>query len=121
MITEIYTRQEDDPHYEGPIIETSDRIEGILAKVRMILGTRHGDIMGDYNFGVDLERMVFMTAKSQSDMEGIINEQLNLYLGADSKYKVYAKVNFGHHMDGYDYAVVDIYVNDNKVQGFMVD
>lgn len=121
MIREIYTRQSDDPNFVGNIIETSDRVEKILAKVRMILGTKHGDIIGDYNFGVDLERMVFMSSESQQDIEKEINDQFQLYMGADPKYKVSAKVNFGHHADGYDYAVVDVYVNDMRIQGFMVD
>lgn len=121
MIKEIYTRQEIDPDYEGPLLETSDKLNSVLTKVRTILGTKHGEVMGEYNFGVDLERMVFSTIASQADMESIINEQFNKYIGMDPEYNVIAKVKFGHHVDGYDYATIDISVNNVKIQTFMID
>jgi len=121
MIREIYTRQENDPNYEDGILETTETIEEIMAKIRMILGTKNGDILGAYNFGVDLERMVFMSAQSQHDMEDEINKAFQQYINANEMYKVYAKISFGHQIDGgYDYAIVDIYVNDRRIQGFEV-
>ena len=59
MIKEIYCRMPSDPNYNGDILTTSDEIERILQQIRVILGTKPGEVLGDPNFGCDLEDYVF--------------------------------------------------------------
>lgn len=121
MINEIYTRQTDDPDYAGNLIESENKLESVLSKVRMILGTNRGDVLGEYEFGVDLQKLVFSTTKTHTDIENIINDAFNRYINRDSEYTVVAKVQLGKHGDGYDYALVDVQINNISAQKFMVD
>lgn len=122
MLREIYTRPSNDPQYEENTLETRTELDAVLAKVRMILGTTHGEVLGDYNLGIDLERIVFTTKASSTALEQEIADQISRYLNYTGKYTVTPKVRFGHHTDGYDYAVIDIYVNNGILaQRFMVD
>lgn len=122
MLREIYTRPSNDPQYEENTLETRTELDAVLAKVRMILGTTHGEVLGDYNLGIDLERIVFTTKASSTALEQEIADQISRYLNYTGKYTVTPKVRFGHHAEGYDYAVIDIYVNNGILaQRFMVD
>ena len=122
MIRELYTRPSTDPQYEKETIESRSELENLLAKVRMILGTTHGEVLGDYNLGIDLEKLVFTTNLPVASLEQEIADQFSKYVNYTGRYSVTPKVKFGHHADGYDYAVIDIYVNDGILaQRFMVD
>jgi hypothetical protein len=122
MIRELYTRSIDDPQYDDKSIESRTELDAILAKVRMILGTTHGEVLGDYNLGLELEKWIFTTNMPVVAIEQEIMDQLSTYVNYSSRYSVIPKVRFGHHVDGYDYAIIDIYVNDGILaQRFMVD
>jgi len=121
MIREIYTRSADDPAFDPTVIEVTDPLEMLLTKIRMVLGTSNGEVLGDYSMGIGLEEMVFKTKMSSSEVEKKIQTQFDEYVNGDGGYKVSAKVKFGHHADGYDYATVDIYVNDLRIQGYLID
>ena len=58
-INEIYIKNPNDTTYQDNILEHSDIYESILAKIRMILETRTGEVLGDANFGVNLKNMFF--------------------------------------------------------------
>ena len=60
MIKEIYTRSQNDNLYVD-ILEHNNDIESILSQIRLILGTRRGEVLGNYNFGCGIEDLVFST------------------------------------------------------------
>ena len=35
-------------------METEDEAEQILQQIKMVLGTRQGNVLGSYDFGIDL-------------------------------------------------------------------
>jgi hypothetical protein len=59
MLKEIYCRNENDPKYVNTILETTDAIEALLTKLRMILFTARGEVLGYPNLGLDLDSMLF--------------------------------------------------------------
>ena len=87
----------------------------------MILGTRKGQVLGEYDFGVDLEYMVFNTRAAAGEVQSKINEQIYKYVKHSDKIVISTDVNFGDSGMGYDYAVVDIYINGGKAIGFLID
>lgn len=121
MIREIYTRDSGDPAYEDAKVETNGTLEILLSKIRMLLGTDKGEVLGEYNLGLNLEDLVFKTRQNAASIEKTIQEQLGMYVAGYDGYKIYPSVKFGHHKDGYDYAIIDIKINDVRVQSFLVD
>lgn len=121
MTKEIYTRTVDDPYYEAGIIDFSNEIESKITKIRTLLSTKPGDVLGDYNFGIDLDYLVFNTKASASDVKQRIDEKLAKYVPNTSNVTVSTEVSFGHSGYGYDYAVIDIYINGTKAVGLLVD
>ena len=121
MVKEIYIRTPNDPNYEEGVIEYSNEVESAISQIRMILETHNGEVLGAYNFGIDLDYLVFNTIRDSFSIEKEIQEQLSLYAHISKNLSVDVKVNFGNSNEGYDYAVVDVYLNGVKSVGFVVD
>jgi hypothetical protein len=119
MIHEIYNRSPQDPNYVFGVLEHSDAIESIITKIKMILSTSQGQVLGDLNFGVGLEDLVFETRINKMELEEKIKSQIMQYVDESKDYKIVPQVSFGR-ADGYDYAVIDIFINDQKVVGILV-
>ena len=69
MIQEIYIRDPEDPNFKINVLDHSDPIESIISKMRMIFGTRQGQVLGDLNFGIGLEDKVFETRVNKIQLE----------------------------------------------------
>jgi hypothetical protein len=121
MLKEIYIRDESDPFYDPNMIDYTNEVENVISQIRMILGTKPGEMLGDYNFGVDLEYIIFNTRKSAEELADKIREQINVYVHHSSKISVDVDVNFGDSGRGYDYGIIDILINGSKAIGFLVD
>ena len=122
MVNEIFIREETDPYYVDGVLETGNTTEKIISKIRMFLGTVPGDVLGDDNFGIDIEYLVFNTKQSAKEIEKQINERLLSYLGNIGNVSVDVNVSFGQDINGgSDYAVIDFSLNGVKSIGILVD
>lgn len=119
MIQEIYIRNPEDPNFKLNVLDHSDPIESIISKIKVIFGTRQGQVIGDLNFGLGIEDLVFETRVNKLRLEEDIKRQINQYVTESSEYKIEPKVSFGK-ADGYDYCVIDIYINEQKTFGILV-
>ena len=119
MIRDIYIRNPEDPNYVYGVLEHSDAIESIITKVKMILGTTPGQIFGDLGFGVGIEDLIFETKINKKDLEEKIQMQFERYISETKDYQIRSNVQFGK-AEGYDYAVIDIYVSNEKVVGLLI-
>jgi len=119
MIKEIYTRSPEDPNYVYGLYETEDAIERIITKIKMILGTRQGQVLGDVNFGVSIEDLVFETRINKFELEEKIRKQIFQYVAEASEYKIDPKVSFGK-AEGYDYCIIDFFINNVKAVGVLI-
>lgn len=119
MIKDLYTRNPNDPGFNPNKLENSDPIEAIITKIKMILGTAPGQVFGEMKFGLDIESLIFQTNINEFNLESKIKEQINAYIAETSDYKIDVKVQFGK-AEFYDYAIIDIYINNEKVVGIQV-
>ena len=76
---DFYIIGPDDPTYNSQLIE-DDIIEVIIQKYKSIIFTNKGDVLGDPNFGADLELLLFETKVSEEFVSRIITEQINQYI-----------------------------------------
>jgi len=119
MIRDLYTRNPEDPNFVYGILEHSNPIESIITKIKMILGTRQGQVLGDLNFGVGIEDLIFETKINKTQVEEKIINQFNQYIVETKDFKIIPQVSFGKG-EGYDYAVIDIYIDDQRIIGILV-
>jgi hypothetical protein len=118
-VKEIYIRNPEDPNYQYNVFSHSDPIESIISKVKMILGTTQGQILGDINFGVGIEDLIFETKINKVELEEKILKQIQQYVSESSQFKIQPSVSFGK-ADGFNYAIIDIFINDQKSIGILI-
>lgn len=120
MIKDLYIRTPDDPNYREDVLDHSSPIESIITKIRMILNTRQGQIFGDINFGVGIEELVFETRVNKSQLQERISSQISQYVSESADYTITPQVQFGK-ADGYDYCVIDFFIDGEKTFGVLVN
>lgn len=120
MIKDLYIRIPSDPSYNPSILDTSNEIEHIISKIKMILSTYPSTVLGDVSFGVGIEELVFQTNISSYKLEEMINKQIKEYVSEYSDYNISSAVSFGRTED-YDYCVIDIKLNGEPVAGILVN
>ena len=124
MIQEIYIGIPNTNQYKEKTIEITDDIETILQRIRMVLGTRKGIVLGDTDFGMNIEDYLFDMNFSEEKIRKEILYQIAKYVSptVGPRYSIDVKVNFGKNtVEGYDYMVIDIYINQQKLLGFLVN
>ena len=58
-LRDFYTRTLDDPKYLGDRVEISDDLESTIQQVKMTLFTKKGEVLGEPDFGLDLNKYLF--------------------------------------------------------------
>jgi phage baseplate assembly protein W len=112
-IKEIYIKNPNDSTYQDNLLEHSDIYESILAKIRMILETRTGEVLGDANFGVNLEEYVFSLNASNETIKRKIKDQIYYYIPEALVVPIDVDVSFVK--DKYnDVCIVDISIDGQK-------
>ena len=121
MIKEIYTILTSDRNYKLQL-DTNDEIVKILQQIRMVLGTRPGEVLGDINFGLNLNQYLFNLSYNQSEIRELVNNAVLTRISYDStQYTVSVDVKFGQdHYNHSDYALIDIIINQKRCLGIVV-
>jgi hypothetical protein len=120
MISDIYIRNPEDPNFQYGVLEHSDPIESILSKIKMLFGTRSGEVFGDLGFGLGIEDLIFETRINKVELEEKIKQQFDRYISESTDFKITPSVSFGK-ADGYDYAIIDVFIDDERVIGILIN
>jgi hypothetical protein len=78
--TDFYVIDKTDPSYTANQVIEDDIISVILQKYKMILFTNKGDVMGNPDFGGDLELLLNETKVSATYVEKNLNGQIADYI-----------------------------------------
>lgn len=120
MLREINISNYLEPGYLPGAFEVTDSVKTVIQKIKMILFTRQGEILGDTSFGMSLEDLLFEFKFSKSELNQKFGEQLANYVPESSDFEVRFEVNF---VPGTvrDLAYIDIYVNGTKAFGMVAE
>ena len=121
MIKEIYIRDKSDPNFEEGIVDFENDVESTITQIRVLLGTKEGDVLGNNTFGIDLEYLVFNTVKNSLDVQSLVADKIRSYVIPGKNITIDTDVRFGDSGKGYDYAIIDIILNGRKALGLLVD
>ena len=112
-------RDPSDPKFEEGILEHSSELENLLGQIRMILFTKQGDVLGDFNFGYSLEDQLFLFNLNENGIRKKLMEMIHNYCPDASKYKLEIDVQFfkGSVRDA---CLIDILIDNQKMIGVLV-
>lgn len=122
MVKEIYCKLPSDSNYQLKV-ETVNELEQILQQIKVILGTKPGEVLGSPSFGIDLNQYIFSMGLDISEILYNVNAALSANLVFDrTRWTIYADISYGHDaVESTDYALIDIVINENKCLGIIVN
>jgi len=77
---DFYVMYKGNPYYEGDKIEEDSVIRVIIQKYYNLLFTNKGDVLGDPEFGANLEELLYETGLDVVSVRQVIIDQLELYI-----------------------------------------
>jgi len=119
MIQDLYIRNPEDPNFQYGILSHSDVIESIITKIRVLLSTNPGQVFANLGFGIGIEDLIFETRINKTQLEEKIKTQIEQFVSESKDYKITPVVSFGK-AEGYDYAIIDIYIENQRVIGLLI-
>jgi hypothetical protein len=78
--TDFYIKYEGVPKYNSSELVEDDIIRVIIQKYELILFTIKGEVLGDPNFGANLDELLYETTVSEEFVKNTIQEQLIDYV-----------------------------------------
>jgi phage baseplate assembly protein W len=87
-LRDFYLRTEDDPQFENDRIEISDDLESAIQQIKMTLFTNKGEVLGEPDFGVDIDKYLFDYSLDPDAIASEATIQINKYAGEVKKRKI---------------------------------
>lgn len=113
---DFYIGYEGHPRFRINKIIVDDIIRVIVQKYEMILFTNKGELLGDPDFGCDLEKLLFETKVSAYAVKQIINQQIGSYIPELLNTNYTLDVTFEEDPENYqDVMVVKFTITDYEV------
>jgi len=113
---DFYIGYEGHPRFRINKIIIDDIIRVIVQKYEMILFTNKGELLGDPDFGCDLEKLLFETKVSAYAVKQIINQQIGSYIPELLNTNYTLDVTFEEDPENYqDVMVVKFTITDYEV------
>ena len=113
---DYYTGFQGHPKFISNKIIEDDPIRVIVQKYEMLIFTNKGDLLGDPDFGCDLQRLLFQTKISSSNVKNTIIQQINKYIPEISGTGYTLEVSYMDNPDKYqEIMVVDFQLTDYKI------
>jgi len=91
---ELYIKIPGDPNYNSTQAVIGNEVEQLKTQIETILFTKKGDIMGDSNFGANIEDLIYEFNFNEEQIKREINDQLLRYCPLSNKYNVRVDVEF---------------------------
>jgi len=79
-VRDFYMRNEDDPKFREDQLEVYDEIEASIDKIKMTLGTKKGEVLGESDFGLQVEQYLFDFELDPFGLAGDANSQIYTYI-----------------------------------------
>ena len=76
---EFNLRDESDPNYVPDMLEVNDEIEALIYQIKMPLGTNQGEVLGEPDFGCDMDGVLFSTEFYMVSVDKILTDQVTQY------------------------------------------
>lgn len=79
-LRDFYFRDKTDPAFRPDQLEVYDSLEETLQQIKMTLFTRKGEVLGEPNFGTDVEKYLFDFMTDPLGLAKEANDQINTYV-----------------------------------------
>jgi hypothetical protein len=117
---DIYIGYKGHPKFSINKIIVDDIIRTIVQKYEMILFTNKGDLLGDPDFGCDIQNLLYQTKISAYAVKNIIINQINTYIPELSSINYSLEVLFEEDPENFqDVMIINFTIADYEVNAII--
>jgi hypothetical protein len=117
--TDFYIKYKGHPKFDDTQLIEDEIVRVIVQKYEMILFTNKGEVLGDKNFGGDLEMLLHKTKVSSRYVEKNLNNQIAEYIPELNGISYDLNITFQQHPTDYsDVMLIDFKVKDYEVNAY---
>lgn len=118
MIIEIYNGNPEDSNYREDLLEISNEKDVLVQQIKMLFDTSNGEVIGEPNFGIGLEDMLFEFNLNENQLKRRILDQIHAYCDID-KFEINVEIKFfkGSIRDA---AQIDLFIDGKKSVGIFI-
>jgi hypothetical protein len=118
MLREVYIINQYEGGYQPDKIEEDDSVRALIQKIKMIMFTRKGEVLGDPDFGISLEDLLFEFGFSANELRRAFDQQISKYVTEANDFDLKLDINF---VPGTvrDVVYIDIFINGTKSFGLV--
>lgn len=84
-VRDFYTRTEGDPKFRPDQVEVYDELEACITQVRMTLLTNKGEVLGEPDFGIQVEKYLFDFDLNPFQLADEANSQVGKYVSESKR------------------------------------
>lgn len=120
MALDVYFKLPEQEGYSYVETEVEDEVEKFLQQVEMVLTTRRGEVLGEPDFGANLEDWLWNDRASSKQVEESVRRQISNYCAASAsriRWDVSASFIAGQVTDS---ILLDVTIDGTKVLGIGV-
>lgn len=114
-IRDLNIRDKKHPKFSPTRVEENRSIEFVIQKLENLLFTNKGDVLGDDNFGCDLEYYLWSTNVPVSKIESNVKEQIDQYIPELNS------IGYTSNIQLYEGTVRDILLLDFKIKDVSIN
>jgi hypothetical protein len=91
QLRDFYIRPEGDPAFRPEQLEVYDELESALQQIKMTLFTKKGEVLGEPEFGLEVEKYLFEFTIDPFALTKEAGGQINKYVGEARKRNITVK------------------------------
>ena len=111
---EFYIKAQGDPGFDPTEMENYSELSRLLTQIETVIFTRKGDVLGNPDFGANLEDYVYSLSYNDYLLKKVVAEQIFQFCPLAQKFNVTVDVDFTKEVDRHA-VFIDIRV-DNRYQ-----
>tara|TARA_R110000803_G_scaffold109426_4_gene177817 strand:+ start:3592 stop:3948 length:357 start_codon:yes stop_codon:yes gene_type:complete len=111
---DFYVKDLGDPNFDVNKVHSESELAQVLTQIETMLFTNRGDVMGDPEFGANLEDLVYTLNSNEQEIQAIVRNQLDIYVPLAQKYDTRITVQF-YKGNVRDIAQIDV-ILDSRFQ-----
>ncbi len=81
-LKDFYMRSEEDPNYKKGILQVSDDTEEAISQVKMTVLTEKGSVLGEPDFGLDVNKYLFDFETDPFKLSNDANNQIERFVAS---------------------------------------